>query len=147
MQSRTIPPNYYIRKLKLPWLVPLDILAVLSMVLLGLVFWMFLNRFVICSSGGDNPFSPPFDWRFISVIAAAMASSLWFEITLAVQCGRLCKDSRGFTVGLILSIAAAFENFPPLAVAYYLIYHRRHIVRLRRHLRLRFAEESDRYRL
>ncbi len=147
MQSRTIPPNYYIRKLKLPWVVPLDILAVLSMVFFGLLIWIILNRFVICFAEEHNPFPAPDDWRFISVIAAAMVTSLWFEIALAVQCGRLCKESRGFTVGLILSIAAAAENFPPLAVAYYLIYHRRHIVRLRRHLRLRFAEESDRYRL
>lgn len=147
MQGRTIPPNYYIRKLKLPWVVPLDILAVLSMVSLGLFIWVILNSLIVYASEEYNPFPAFDDWRYISVSAATTVFALWFAIALAVQCGRLCKESRGFTVGLILSIAAAVKMFPPLAAGYYLAYHRRHIVRLRRHLRLRFAEESDRYRL
>ena len=147
MKTPAMPPNYYVRKLKLPWLVPLDILAVLSVALLGLLIWIILNNFIFYASEEYNPFPAFDDWRYISVCAATMAFALWFAIALAVQCGRLCKESRGFTVGLILSIAAAVKMFPPLAAAYYLAYHRRHIVRLRRHLRLRFAEESDRYRL
>jgi len=144
MQSRTIPQNYYIRKLKLPQIALFDVLTILATGLYGILAWALLRGFVYAHTGAGSPMDNPL---FVLLCFTTMIIVLLYPILLAVQCGRLCKESRGFTVGLILTIAAAAELFPLLAVAYYLIYHRRHIVRLRRHLRLRFAEESDRYRL